>query len=726
MDDHDHSSGSSSSGSSKQGNGATITSHYPSPGASSSSPRASTSTATKQIFSPDDPTLRCICELPHDDGFGFSIGCEDCLRWCHAACFGIYAGVNEPDEWRCWVCKGEGGSRRRGDEVDDEEERQTYVRIEQDILRLHSPNHSPTPHSSPAAVPDPHLTYLLHLPSPPDSVLPPTYTLHTAQRVGPGTFLIPYLSVVTSARSYVEDPLNGYAYARVPRVFVHLIPSHDESGECGVALDARLAGNAARWIRSGCYPNAEIHASEDGGWAVYAIRELSAGDEIVLGWEWDDAHPIHGGEEGRLEAVDALEGAFMTCACDGKIGCALDAMRRGDWKGGNLGPLVGKQRGFKTRARERGGVEIVPGKGKQKRKEVKKEVLPAKNTTEQAGVVPPKMRKGHARMRTSPSPLSPTDAFAKLSLTSPILRTEGSTLSSLTHDILTSPVPPALSRRRQKSPCSTPDAEQFEVMAPRPPLPRRKPAKKSSSTPPIIESPPPPKVESDHSTRFEAPRRPPLPKRRPRVKESPDSTPDTPPLETPDGMLVDLPLPTPNIPVVAPSVMSPGKKRKEPDTEPPTRHKSPSLVMRTPSPDIPGLFLVSPKTPPSYNPPASLPSPASPTIRSQLFSSHSHSHSHSPPSLPSPPPHVSKSLPEMRSQANPNSPQKRRKMTLDDWKKERERKAERGPVIKREEEEPSLRMSSIPIPIPVPRAPRAMTIPGAPRAPRAMMGGWGC
>ncbi|KAK0234397.1 hypothetical protein EDD85DRAFT_843678 [Armillaria nabsnona] len=739
MDDHDHSRSSSSSGSSRQGNGATITSHYPLPCASSSSPRASTSTATKQIFSPDDPTLRCICELPHDDGFGFSIGCEDCLRWCHAACFGIYAGVNEPDEWRCWVCKGEGGSRRRGDEVDDDEERQTYVRIEQDILHLHSPNHSPTPHSSSPAVPDPHLTYLLHLPSPPDSVLPPTYTLHTAQRVGSGTFLIPYLSVVTSARSYVEDPLNGYAYARVPRVFVHLIPSHDESDDCGVALDARLAGNAARWIRSGCYPNVEIHANEDGGWGVYAIRELSAGDEIVLGWEWDDAHPIHGGEEGRLEAVDALEGAFMTCACDGRIGCALEAMRRGDWKAGNLGPLVGKQRGFKTRARERGGVEIVPGKGKQKRKEVKKEVLPVKNTTERAGVVPPKMRKGQARMPTSPSPLSPTDAFAKLSLTSPILRTEDSTISPLTHDVLTSPVPPALSRRRQKSPCSTSDAmsrESFDVMTvdspstaasssdvpmseapPRPPLPRRKP-KKSSSTPPINEIPPPPRVDNDRSTVVDVPRRPSLPKRRPRAKESPDSMPDTPPLETPDGMLVDLPLPTPNIPVVVPSVMSPGKKRKEPDTEPPTRFKSPSPVMRTPSPDIPGLFLVSPKTPPSYNPPASFPSPASPTIRSQLFS-HSHSHSHSPPSPPSPP-RISKSLPER----NLNSPQKRRKMTLDDWKKERE-KTKVG-VVKREEEEPSLRMTSIPIPIPVPRAPRAMTIPGAPRAPRAMMGGWGC
>ncbi|KAG7440392.1 uncharacterized protein BT62DRAFT_938065 [Guyanagaster necrorhizus] len=749
MHDYDYSRSSSSSAISKNGNGTTITSHHSSPRASSSSPRVSASTTTKQIFSPDDPTLRCICELPHDDGFGFSIGCEDCLRWCHAACFGIYAGVNEPDEWRCWVCKGEGGSRCRGDEVDEEEERQTYVRIEQDILRLHSPNHSPTPHSSPPAAPDPHLTYLLHLPSPPDSVLPPTYTLHTAQHVSPGTFLISYLSVVTSARSYVEDPLNGYAYARVPRVFVHLIPSHDHSDDCGVALDARLAGNAARWIRSGCYPNAEIHASEDGGWGVYAMQELSAGDEIVLGWEWDDAHPIHGGEEGKVEAVDALEGAFMTCACDGRMGCALEAMRRGDWKAGNLGPLVGKQRGFKTRARERGGVEIVPGKGKQKQKELR-EVSLAEKRTGQEGVVPPKMRKGQARKPTSPSPLSPTDAFAKLSLTSPVFRGDDSTTLSSAHDSLPTLSVPALSRRRPKSPGLTSDmlgAETFESMSVdspptvrsssntpmsdgpvRPPLPKRR-SRKQSQSPSLVQiddSPQPQRVDNGRSVLAEAPRRPSLPKRQPRAKESPDSTPDTPPLETPEGMTVDLPLPTPNIPVVEPTVMSPGKKRKEPDTEPLARLTSPSPVMRTPSPDIPGLFLVSPKTPPSHNSPASFPLPASPTVRSQLFSSHS------PPSPPSPPPIVSKSLSPMKSEPNPSSPQKRRKMTLDDWKKEREKKkvGERdGPtpvVIKQEEEEPSLRTMSTPIPIPVPRAPRAMTIPGAPRAPRAMMGGWGC
>ncbi len=78
-----------------------------------------------------------------------------------------------------------------GDEVDEEEEWQTlaYVHIEQVILRLHSPSHSS---GSPAA-----------------SALP-------------------------------------FAWVRTcTRVFVPLVFLHDDD-DCGVALDAWLAGNAAR------------------------------------------------------------------------------------------------------------------------------------------------------------------------------------------------------------------------------------------------------------------------------------------------------------------------------------------------------------------------------------------------------------------------------------------------------------------------------------------------
>ncbi|KAK0439724.1 uncharacterized protein EV420DRAFT_1169055 [Desarmillaria tabescens] len=119
----------------------------------------------------------------------------------------------------------------------------------------------------------------------------------------------------------------------------------------------------------------------------FTIQELSAGDEIVLGWEWDDAHPIHGGEEGKVEAVDALEGAFMTCACDGRMGCALEVMHRGDWKAGNLDPLVGKQSKGERWRQDCTRKRKAQAKGSE-------EVLPVEKRTEQG--VPPRMRKGQA------------------------------------------------------------------------------------------------------------------------------------------------------------------------------------------------------------------------------------------------------------------------------------------------------------------------------------------
>ncbi|KAK0234393.1 hypothetical protein EDD85DRAFT_80558 [Armillaria nabsnona] len=158
-----------------------------------------------------------MCELPHDDGFGL---CENCLRlplfWSidtfvllHAECFGIYAGV-----------KGEIRNRRRGGR---------RRRIAD--LRSYRAGYPPAPFPQSFTF----RVWLLRLPSPLDSVYPPTYMLHITQRVGPRSCLCCQLSV--------EDPLNGYTYTRVPRVFVHLIPSLSDSDEFGLALDARLAAD---------------------------------------------------------------------------------------------------------------------------------------------------------------------------------------------------------------------------------------------------------------------------------------------------------------------------------------------------------------------------------------------------------------------------------------------------------------------------------------------------
>ncbi|KIK45706.1 hypothetical protein CY34DRAFT_55388, partial [Suillus luteus UH-Slu-Lm8-n1] len=50
---------------------------------------------------PDADAISCICGFLFDDGF--SIACDVCSRWCHAACFDIVEG-EVPEEWRCWDC----------------------------------------------------------------------------------------------------------------------------------------------------------------------------------------------------------------------------------------------------------------------------------------------------------------------------------------------------------------------------------------------------------------------------------------------------------------------------------------------------------------------------------------------------------------------------------------------------------------------------------------------
>jgi hypothetical protein len=45
--------------------------------------------------------IDCRCGTSADDGF--SIACDVCGRWCHAACFAI-SKESVPEEWKCWMC----------------------------------------------------------------------------------------------------------------------------------------------------------------------------------------------------------------------------------------------------------------------------------------------------------------------------------------------------------------------------------------------------------------------------------------------------------------------------------------------------------------------------------------------------------------------------------------------------------------------------------------------
>ena len=136
-------------------------------------------------------------------------------------------------------------------------------------------------------------------------VRPPSFALHTAQPVPRSAIITPYPSTIIPSSTYLSDPLNAYAHLGMPKPFVHLIgPPLD------LALDSRITGGEARFARSGCRPNAVLRpmicdqpkarkegaGSDDGpgiSFGVFALRDMKANEEVVLGWEWDDGHAVH-------------------------------------------------------------------------------------------------------------------------------------------------------------------------------------------------------------------------------------------------------------------------------------------------------------------------------------------------------------------------------------------------------------------------------------------------
>lgn len=50
---------------------------------------------------PDAGIIGCICEMDHDDGF--TIQCDKCFRWQHAACMQI-ENEDVPDDYMCYLC----------------------------------------------------------------------------------------------------------------------------------------------------------------------------------------------------------------------------------------------------------------------------------------------------------------------------------------------------------------------------------------------------------------------------------------------------------------------------------------------------------------------------------------------------------------------------------------------------------------------------------------------
>ncbi|KAJ6574101.1 hypothetical protein B0H19DRAFT_892450, partial [Mycena capillaripes] len=142
-------------------------------------------------------------------------------------------------------------------------------------------------------------------------VLLPTNALHAATLAPPRVLLARYPNTISGV--HLRPPTSGYAHAGPPKRFVDLV-----GYSLGVALDAHAAGGRERLGRSCCWPNVEVRAfvsvqlrvrarvRERGEglrrrmgceprtlFGIFATRELREGEEIVVGWEWDDANAVH-------------------------------------------------------------------------------------------------------------------------------------------------------------------------------------------------------------------------------------------------------------------------------------------------------------------------------------------------------------------------------------------------------------------------------------------------
>ncbi|KAI0743171.1 hypothetical protein C8Q80DRAFT_1273710 [Daedaleopsis nitida] len=257
------------------------------------------------------------------------------------------------------------------------------------------------------------------------SVRPPSYAIHATEPIPSSKFIAPYPSTIIPTATYLRDPLNAYAHLGMPKPFVHLFgPPLD------VALDARTTGDHSRYVRSGCRPNAILRPifcptnakdskAEDDAikFGIFALRDLKANEEVVLGWEWDDGnvvhhlpalihspfeyppHQIHHFRAQMTSMLHTLSSTFTTCACGANArdcvlsriaefvenqtpltpspsppsqftkekhgGKANSKSEKGDQSPVDLGPLIGIERGFRTRERipfsgGMGGVELVP------------------------------------------------------------------------------------------------------------------------------------------------------------------------------------------------------------------------------------------------------------------------------------------------------------------------------------------------------------------------------
>lgn len=150
-------------------------------------------------------------------------------------------------------------------------------------------------------------------------------------------FITEYTGKVDFQKNYIKNPDNQY------RIWATTQPQVIFHPHWPILIDAREENDAnpIRFIRRGCHPNVEMNTVKitspttnkaEVYFMINAIRDIKAGEELLIAWQWDLRHPISRvlnnqfaiegmNDMDRLWLIHAIDIIWKTCRC----GCSDDS-----------------------------------------------------------------------------------------------------------------------------------------------------------------------------------------------------------------------------------------------------------------------------------------------------------------------------------------------------------------------------------------------------------------
>ncbi|CEP63637.1 uncharacterized protein LALA0_S08e07184g [Lachancea lanzarotensis] len=135
----------------------------------------------------------------------------------------------------------------------------------------------------------------------------PKLGVYIACNCSTGSFIEEVLGDVDFSSHYYRDPRNDYRVYGTTKSKVFMHPNWP------VCIDSRLSGNLTRFLRRSCQPNVELVSvrmkseKPDVRFVLRALRDLTDGEELHIGWQWDLRHPIWHLIKGTSKNVDSLD-----------------------------------------------------------------------------------------------------------------------------------------------------------------------------------------------------------------------------------------------------------------------------------------------------------------------------------------------------------------------------------------------------------------------------------